>query len=87
MIDADDEQLSISRQCELLGLRRSSYYRMPTPETQENDTLMRIIDEEYTRHPFLGSRGMRDYLRLSLANIHPAMISTRCKCVRDVLSW
>jgi len=24
---------------------------------------MRLIDEEYTRHPFLGSRGMRDYLR------------------------
>lgn len=63
MIETDNKKLSVRRQCELLGLPRSSYYRMPTPETQENDEMMRMIDEEYTRHPFLGSRGMRDYLR------------------------
>ena len=63
MIESDNRKLSISRQCELLGLSRSSYYRMPAPETEENDKLMRLMDEEYTRHPFLGSRGMRDYLR------------------------
>jgi len=63
LIEADNKKLSISRQCELLGLSKSSYYRMPTPETEENNKLMRLIDEEYTRHPFLGSRGMRDYLR------------------------
>jgi putative transposase len=63
MLEADNERLSISRQCELLGLSKSSYYRMPTPETEENHKLMRLIDEEYTRHPFLGSRGMREYLR------------------------
>ena len=63
MIEADNKKLSARRQCELLGLSKSSYYRMPTPETEENHKLMRLIDEEYTRHPFLGSRGMRDYLR------------------------
>lgn len=63
MIEADNKKLSISRQCELLGLSKSSYYRMPAPETDENHKLMRLMDEEYTRHPFLGSRGMRDHLR------------------------
>ena len=63
MIEVDNKKLSVSRQCELLGLSRSSYYRMVAPETPENDKLMRLIDEEYTRHPFLGSRGMRYYLR------------------------
>ena len=63
MIETDNKKLSLRRQCELLGLPRSSYYRNQAPETQENDELMRMIDEEYTRHPFLGSRGMRDYLR------------------------
>ncbi len=63
MIETDNKKLSVRRQCELLGLPRSSYYRNQAPETQENDELMRMIDEEYTRHPFLGSRGMRDYLR------------------------
>ena len=63
MIETDNKKLSVRRQCELLGLPRSSYYRNQAPESQENDELMRLIDEEYTRHPFLGSRGMRDYLR------------------------
>lgn len=63
MIDPGDESISIERQCELLGLSRSSYYRKSEGESEENLMYMRLIDEEYTRHPFLGSRGMRDYLR------------------------
>ena len=59
----DHPELSISKQCELLGLSRSSYYRTPGMETKKNQELMRLIDEEYTRHPFLGSRGMKRYLR------------------------
>ena len=52
------------RQCKLIGLPRASYYRGGTlgEETQENLELMRLIDEEYTRHPFYGSRKMRDWL-------------------------
>lgn len=42
----------------MLGLARSSWYYQPTPETDENLALMRLIDEEYTRHPFFGSRRM-----------------------------
>lgn len=41
-----------------MGLARSSWYYQPTPETDENLALMRLIDEEYTRHPFFGSRRM-----------------------------
>lgn len=55
--------MSISRQCELLGLARSSYYYRPAEENAENLELMRLIDEEYTRHPFHGSRRMREHLR------------------------
>ena len=62
-IDAGHPQLSIARQCELIGLPRASYYREITlSESQENLELMRLIDEEYTRHPFYGSRKMRAYL-------------------------
>jgi putative transposase len=63
MIDPGDERLSIKRQCELIGLSTSSYYRKVRGESKENLLYMRLIDEEYTRHPFFGSRGMRDYLR------------------------
>ena len=67
MIDPAHPVLSIARQCELIQLPRASYYRAvdygPVVETEENLNLMRLIDEEYTRHPFYGSRQLRNYLR------------------------
>jgi len=65
-IQPDFSDLSIVRQCELLGLPRSSFYRStcdPSGTSQENLELMRLIDEEYTRHPFYGSRKIRIYLK------------------------
>ena len=53
----------MSRQCELLGLSRSSYYYDPVPESAENLTLMALIDREYTAHPFYGSRRMATWLQ------------------------
>src|SRR3954463_12266829 len=61
-IDATDSVLSVSQQCELLGLSRSSYYYEPATETAENLALMALIDREYTAHPFRGSRGMTAWL-------------------------
>jgi putative transposase len=55
--------LSVSQQCELLGLSRSSYYYEPATETAENLALMELIDREYTTHPFRGSRGMTTWLQ------------------------
>lgn len=64
-IDSSHESLSIGRQCELIELPRSSYYRKNSlnKESEENLVLMRLIDKEYTGHPFYGSRKMWDYLR------------------------
>ncbi len=53
----------MSRQCELLGLSRSSYYYEPATESAENLALMARLDREYTDHPFRGSRGMTAGLR------------------------
>jgi putative transposase len=50
--------LSIARQCELLGLPRSSYYYEPATESSENLALMRRLDEQYLETPFYGSRRM-----------------------------
>jgi putative transposase len=65
MITPNHSKLSIQKQCELIHLPRSSYYGKTDPaiETEENLQLMALIDQEYTRHPFLGSRKLRDYLR------------------------
>jgi putative transposase len=55
--------LSISRQCELLGLGRSSFYYTPATETKENLTLMQLIDRQYTEHPSHGSRRLTHWLQ------------------------
>jgi len=65
-IQPETPGLSIVRQCELLSLPRSSYYRPvyePSKISQEDLELMRLIDEEYMRHPFYGSRKIRIYLK------------------------
>jgi putative transposase len=56
MIEANHPTLSIRRQCELVGLNRSSYYSEPAGESPLNLLLMRLIDEEYTQAPFYGYR-------------------------------
>lgn len=51
------------RQCELLGLNRSSLYYEPAGESAENLHLMRRIDEQYTQTPFYGWPRMTAVLR------------------------
>ena len=63
MIEPDHPSLSVRRQCDLLGLPRSSYYYQPTPESDQNLHLMRLIDEQYLQTPFYGSRRMTAQLR------------------------
>jgi len=54
--------LSVRRQCELLGLNRSSLYYEPAGASAEDLRLMNLIDEQYTAHPFYGSRRMAVWL-------------------------
>jgi putative transposase len=63
MVDPLDPAFSIRRQCALLGLQRSSYYYRPASETPFNLQLMRLIDEQYLRTPYLGYPKMTVYLR------------------------
>ena len=65
MIEPAHKQLSVNRQCELLDLPRSSYYRCVAKKEDKAEGLamMRLIDELYTKHPFYGTRKMRDHLR------------------------
>ena len=62
LVEPGHAELSVRRQCELLGLNRSTLYYEPAAETEENLALMRLLDEEYTRHPFKGSRRMALWL-------------------------
>jgi len=47
---------------QLLGVNRAGLYYQPLGESEENLMLMGLIDEEYTRRPFYGSRRMQEWL-------------------------
>jgi putative transposase len=63
LIRRDRPELSLSRQCEILAISRSSFYYTPKGESPENLALMRRIDELYLKYPFYGSRQMVRQLR------------------------
>ncbi|GIW96444.1 MAG: integrase [Pirellulaceae bacterium] len=72
-MEAEHGELSVRRQCELLGLARSSYYYEPAGESEENLELMRKIDEEYTARPFYGSRRLAEVLGVNRKRIRRLM--------------
>ena len=63
MIARDHPDLSLSRQCQVLAISRSSFYYAPKGESPENLALMRRIDELFMKYPFYGSRQMVRQLR------------------------
>ena len=63
MLLRQHEKLSLSRQCKILGLSRSSIYYQKRPIKNEDLELMRLIDEQYLKRPVWGSRSMTTFLR------------------------
>ena len=57
-IEWQQPALSITRQCALVGVPRSTVYYEPIPVSAADLELMRRLDEQYTRTPFYGSRRM-----------------------------
>ncbi len=60
---SDHPHLSIVRQCQLLKLARSSLYYQAKEPSDEELTLMRLIDQQYLETPFYGSRKMTVFLQ------------------------
>ncbi len=77
-IDRNSEAISVTRQCKLLGLSRSAYYYQAREINTRDLDIMRLIDKEFTDHPFFGSRRLMKvmgieaiYPRKSLSARHP----------------
>jgi putative transposase len=64
-VEREHPALSLSRQCALLSISRSSLYYTPQGESECNLALMRQIDEQYLKTPWYGSRQMARALRRS----------------------
>ncbi len=59
---AEDENISIRSQCELIAVNRSMVYYEPIGESEENLAIMRLMDEHYLDHPTHGVLQMQDFL-------------------------
>jgi putative transposase len=70
MIDFKNPKLSVSRQCRLLNVNRSSVYYQPVEVSSPDLALMRLIDEQYLKTPFYGSRSMTLHFRRLGYNIN-----------------
>ena len=63
MIERGNPNLSITRQCRILSISRSSFYYAAKGESETNLALMRRIDELFMKYPFYGSRQMSRHLQ------------------------
>ena len=63
MVRRKHPELSLSRQCKILSISRSSFYYAATGESPENLALMRRVDALFLKYPFYGSRQMVRRLR------------------------
>lgn len=74
LVEKDSSGISLARQCELLGLSRSSYYYEPIGESEENLLYMRLMDEQYLETPYYGVGQMTYYLRRLGYQVNPKRV-------------
>ena len=58
-----DQDLSVRRQCKLLSLVRSGFYYSPKGESSANLPFMEIIDKQFLKTPWYGSRQMARHMQ------------------------
>ena len=64
-VEPDNLEISVVRQCQLLGINRSTIYYRGRAQSVEDVELMRLLDIQYTETPFYGYRRMTVYLQNS----------------------
>jgi putative transposase len=74
-IEPEHGQISVQRQCELIGLARSSWYYEAAQETLDNERLMQRIDQQFTATPFYGIRRMTAWLRTQGEPVNPKRVA------------
>lgn len=63
MIEKEYPQLSVSKQCDMINIARSSYYDHAKGLVMEDASLVKRIETIYNKHPVYGSRRIKDILQ------------------------
>jgi putative transposase len=74
LVERDAPVLPVSRQCRLLAVSRASIYRRPVEVSEEDCTIMALIDRQYLARPYYGSRRMTAWLATQGHIVVPAAI-------------
>ncbi len=74
LIESDNGKISVSRQCQLLDLNRSSWYYRSSSDDSYNEQLMRFLDKQYTKTPFYGVARMTESLRQADHYVNPKRV-------------
>ena len=85
MIQRDFPKVSVARQCDLLGVNRSSLYLTSSAGADPRLPLMNAIDRIYLEHPFMGSRQMTRALRAEGLLVHRSRVQ-RLMQLMDICS-
>ena len=83
MVDSKHIILSIVKQCRLLGLHRSGLYYQACSESEENLTILRLLDEQYYKTPFYGARKLTVWLKKQDFKVN----RKRVKRLMEVMGW
>src|SRR5436853_3820490 len=62
LVEREASALPVSRQCRLLAVSRASVYRRPAAISEQDCTIMALIDRQYLARPYYGSRRMTAWL-------------------------
>ena len=77
LVEPARAEISVLRQCELLGVNRASLYYRPVGESEENLLLMRLLDEQYTRTTLSGPILLSSRTRVGWSERMPSALRAR----------
>jgi len=83
MVDNQNSSLSIAQQCKILSIHRSGLYYKPCSESDENLTILRLLDEQYFKTPFYGVRKLTVLLNQQGFTIN----RKRVKRLMELMGW
>jgi putative transposase len=75
--------ITMRRQCEIVGIHRSGLYYRPVPESEENLRIMRLMDEQYLKTPFYGLPRLRQWLMSQSVVIS----KSRTRRLMNLMGW
>ncbi len=83
MVDNEESSLSITQQCRILSIHRSGLYYKPCSESEENLTILRLLDEQYFKTPFYGVRKLTALLNQQGFTVN----RKRVKRLMELMGW